>query len=105
MSLIDTTSELYTHPDIRNQTQDKYFEHLERIRSRRLIAALEHKAAVDKKIEAQWTKDAEKWRKLEDQVQRELYLLDERIDKLENKIGILVTLNHNMRLAEGDPEA
>lgn len=96
----ETTSPLYTHPTIRNEHHDRFIARLEDLRARRLVTAMEHKAAVTKRLQVEHEKLNHKWETLCSKIDKKLYALQEAIEAAEADVNKLIALNNQMAIME-----
>lgn len=91
---------LYTHPNIREKTHDELLARLDQIRSRRLVAALEFKAAEQNRLEKEHGKLTTQWETLASKLSKKEYALREEIEKFEKDLNKLIQIHNQMKVLE-----
>ena len=95
-----TQGELYTHPSIRDLSQDQLRERLTRIRNRRLVAAIEFKTKQHVRLDNEGGKLAEQWTKLRDRLSTKLAKWEEEADKIDEELQKLEKLSNQLSLLD-----
>ncbi len=94
------TEPLYTHPTLRTAREDDLRNRLENIRSRRLVAALEHQQLATIRIEKEHTKLNDKWEASESRISKKLYKIMEDIEAVDKELTKLTQLHNQLTLLE-----
>jgi hypothetical protein len=96
----ETSTQLYTHPTLREQNHNDLRFRLEQIRNRRLVAAIEYKQNSDIKREKASNKLLSQYRAQSETLRRKLVKIDEDIEKFDRALDKLITMSHQMSLLE-----
>lgn len=92
-----TKGSIYTHPSIRDLTQDALRERLNRIRNRRLVAALEFKTKQHVRLDSEGSKLSEQWARLRDRISTKLAQMEETVDKIDDELLKLEKLSNQLK--------
>ena len=92
-----TKGSIYTHPSLRDLTQDQLHERLSRIRNRRLVAALEFKTKQHVRLDSEGSKLSEQWSKLRDRISTKLAQMEEAVDKIDDDLLKLEKLSNQLK--------
>lgn len=93
--------ELYTHPSLRDLSQDGLRERLNRIRNRRLVAAIEFRSKQHTRLDSEGSKLSDQWNKLRDSLSTKLAQWEEAADKIDEGLQKLEKISNQMKLLEG----
>ena len=92
--------DLYTHPDIRKMTAEKYMDRLEFLRAERVLLSQEFLDKQKSKIVSDGNKAADKWNKAITRTENRLKKMAELADLVKKELDNLVTLEGEMQAAE-----
>ena len=91
---------IYNHPNIKSLRHQDLIDRLEDIRNRRLLAALDFKAAKEAKMARLADKLKEQYDKLEQKILVKLSKVESDINMLDNDINKLISISHKTALME-----
>lgn len=94
------TSEIYTHPNIRQLSIDQLHDRLTIIRNRRLITAIEFQSAQAKRLDKEGDKLSEKWSKLRDRISTRIAKATEEVEKAEKDLQQLTAISNQLAVLE-----
>ena len=97
-ALVMDDSPLYTHPKLREQKHEALLARLDIVRARRLVAALDHKTAHDKKMAKLSEKLGEQWERQDTRNTNNLVKVNDLITTIEKGIQKQIELGHTLEL-------
>jgi hypothetical protein len=92
--------EIYNHPNIRELAHDELIDRLSDIRNRRLLAALDFKAAHEERMQKLSTKFSEQYEKSYERIRLRLLKMADDIDRTDSDINKLIALSHKLTMTE-----